>query len=206
MELFLRFPDRVGNPMLSSFVLFCLYFGINPYFTKTNAEIESSCFSGIKKRVLLYVSVAGIVLGLIVFMQDIERMNRSRNTARERFFEITEKLNRHFAGCYILLQPGFSLPVQLNNPLKPLPFEFYPINVGWNTFSQLFYLQINELGAAQGYELAQNLIDRQNALVLSSINWQTLLFDYVVQKGLGPVGVETVGEGWGILLYRLYTK
>lgn len=89
-------------------------------------------------------------------------------------------LNNGYAGRVLLLQPGIgSRQITNSNPLETPTVRYQPIDLGWSTFSPLFYSQIGKLGIQHGYELVDALVDNPNAYLVGTAGWCYNLLDYV---------------------------
>jgi len=89
-------------------------------------------------------------------------------------------LNGSYAGRVLLLQPGIgSRQITNSDPLETPTVRYQPIDLGWSTFSPLFYSQIGKLGIHHGYELVDALVDNPNAYLVGTAGWCYNLLDYV---------------------------
>ncbi len=115
-----------------------------------------------------------------------------------------EILNRDYAGRVILLKPDSALALETLAPLDSYQLLFRPIDLGWNTFSPLFYQQIGALGIQHGYQLVDALIANPDAYLLGQEYWCNALLQYASdsdKRHIAVVEVRRFPDGTG--LYRL---
>jgi len=122
--------------------------------------------------------------------------------------EQLDTLNRDYAGSVILMAPNGGMPVFKLNPLENHPVFFHPIDLGWSTFSPLFYQQISKLGVQHGYQLVDALIADPNAYELGNRQWCESLLDYASNRSQRHIDVVEVRKlpGDRYNLYRFEEK
>lgn len=114
-----------------------------------------------------------------------------------------DTLNRDFGGQVILIQPAGALPLDDLSPLETYQTRFRSIELGWNTFSPLFYRQISALGIDHGYQIVDAMISNPKAYVLGKEPWCYALLAYATRhdnKQINVVKVRQFSDGTG--LYR----
>jgi hypothetical protein len=100
-----------------------------------------------------------------------------------------QMLDTRFAGDVVLMQPvGNGLNVL--SPLQPVLLRFDHIDLGWSTFSPLFYDQIRVLGVQHGYELMDAMVDDPRAYLRGWQPWAQQLSSYATAHQRG--GIEVV--------------
>lgn len=117
-------------------------------------------------------------------------------------------LNHDYAGSVILMDPNGGTPVFKLDPLENHPVLFQPIDLGWSTFSPLFYQQISKLGVQHGYQLVDALIANPNAYELGNPQWCENLLDYASNRSQRHIDVVEVRKlpGDRYNLYRFEEK
>lgn len=171
MSLYFLYSDRTELPL----ILGCGFMNLVICYRVTAAE------GGRPDRISS--SVAGVCILLAGYgaysILSTEAANRSNvlewsKDAQERL----DILNQDYAGQIILMYPNGAMPIFKLDPLKNHPVDFQPIDLGWSTFSPLFYQQIGKLGAQHGYELMDALITH-HGYALGTPGWCQNLQDYI---------------------------
>ena len=80
-----------------------------------------------------------------------------------------------------------------------------PYNVGWETFSLLFYDQIRSFGVDQGRDLPKAMLNNKNAYILAHAEWADLVVDYLHRHMGMPAARKEIVEkiDRNLYLYRL---
>lgn len=171
LSLFLAYSDRTEAPLVLGYGFVSL---IICYYTAALGKERAD-------RLSLATALACVLLGCMgaYSILDAEAASRPRITAAiTASQEKLDTLNRDYAGQVILMAPNGAMPIFKLSPLKNHPVYFQPIELGWSTFSPLFYQQIGKLGIQHGYELVDALIAHR-AYVLGTPEWCHNLLDYV---------------------------
>ena len=164
MDAFLRYPERVARPSIGAFVLAYVFSIIELKKERDTGELPIP-------KALLTISIAAIATG-IFFVDKVAHDERTYwANAQITYERVLEHLNEKYQGYSILIQPGGGLWTQFQSPLAPYTTEFRPIEIGWQTFSPLFYDQIQELGVDKGYAMPSAMVNNANALILSRLAW-----------------------------------
>jgi hypothetical protein len=160
-----------------------------------------------RNRVFLSIVLVSAVLccwgAYSDFRQELQLQHRWAGQA-----ELTrgklEILNREYAGRVILLKPDGALALEMLPPLESYQLQFRPIDLGWNTFSPLFYRQIGALGIQHGFQLVDALVANPDAYLLGQEYWCNALLNYASdhdKRHISVVEIRKFPDGTG--LYRL---
>jgi len=160
-----------------------------------------------RNRVFLSIALLSVALccrgAYADFRQEMQSQHRWAGQA-----ELTRGklavLNRDYAGKVILLKPDGALALEMLPPLESYRLRFRPIDLGWNTFSPLFYQQIGALGIQNGYQLVDALVANPDAYLLGQEYWCNALLDYATgrdKRHISVVEVRKFPDDTG--LYRL---
>lgn len=172
MAALLRYPGRVAEPSLTAFALAYLFSVLE---LRRTVRKEGA----VRDLRLEWAAVALASCGLAwVVHQAYERRVQYLN-AEFKYAQILDHLNTQYVGDYILIQPGRGMATQFQSPLEPVRMAFHPIEVGWQTFSPLFYDQIQALGVNKGSEMPAALVNNGNAFVMAHADWVDRVVGYL---------------------------
>lgn len=154
MFLFMRFPVRIGFPLLFSVMQFILYF----YLYRKNKR------NFMNKYLLLVILSLIMMLSIDRLASNYKRITYLHNV----FIKNISSLNSNFSSQdIILICPGSSFREQYVNPLKNINIDPVLFTYGWNTFSPRFYSEIERfLGVNEGRDLLKGLMNKKNIFIL----------------------------------------
>ncbi len=146
-----------------------------------------------------------IAAGLFLTVQQAYSAGAQLLRAEINYVQNLEHLNSKYAGYYVMIQPGPGIQAQLQSPLESLSMDFHPIDVGWQTFSPLFYDQMRGLGVERGYELPAAMVNNDHALILARADWADRVVNYLHDHGHMPAAHKVVVEKLPrrVALYRI---
>lgn len=201
MSLYFTYTSRTQDPLVTAYGFLAL---IISYRIATAAGQEQS-------KLPIAVALVSILLAGIgaYSILSAEAAVRDKHvgviSAAQEQLDI---LNQDYAGSVILMDPNGGMPIFKLDPLKYHPVLFQPIDLGWSTFSPLFYQQIAKLGIQHGYQLVDALIANQNAYELGDQQWCENLLDYASNRGQRHIDVVEVRKlpGGRYNLYRFEEK
>jgi hypothetical protein len=182
MDIFYRFPTRIGHPILlmcASFVILLIFNLLSKFPAKnTNHSIFATAF----------------VLGIFLF-----NVGMHHNLSSNLIFESSlNKLQSSYQGK-ILYIPPLVLKWEKMDPLKRYPFNFEMVFGGDTyTFSPHFYKRLEKLGVKKGYEMIPALMNNPNAFVVANDIFVKWLLYYLKKnhniKGKA-IAVERLANG-----------
>lgn len=198
MDAFLRYPERVARPSIGAFVLAYVFSIIELKKDRDTGELPIP-------KALLTISIAAIATGMFFVVKVAHDERTYWANAQIAYERVLEHLNEKYRGYSILIQPGGGLWTQFQSPLEAYTTEFHPIEIGWQTFSPLFYDQIHELGVDKGYEMPSAMVNNANALILSRLAWSDRVVDYLHDREHMPAARKVLVEqlDHNLYLYRL---
>lgn len=105
---------------------------------------------------------------------------------------VATTLTQHDPDGIIMLEPSGPFRVTALNPLAGGQFPFKTIDLGWNTFSPLFYHQLQYVGKDHGYDLIDGLINNPHAYVLGSRWWEDIMLNQATNRSARNLSVVHV--------------
>lgn len=201
MSVYFTYTSRTQDPLVTGYGFLLLTIS---YWTVTAVEHE-------RERLRMAAALVSILLAGIgaysILSAEVEARYNHVTVIRDAQEQL-DVLNQGYAGSVILMNPNGGMPIFKLDPLENHPALFQPIDLGWSTFSPLFYQQIAKLGVQHGYQLVDALIADPNAYELGDQQWCENLLDYASNRAQRHIDVVEVRKlpGGRYNLYRFEEK
>ena len=170
MEIFYRFPTRIGWPILLMNVSFLVYliFQFESKLFQKNTYKSSFYHNGI---IAIFYTLGSILIFSLPY-------NIQQRYSTILPFTLTfEKLQSSYKGKILYFQPARGLNLEKMNPLNNYNLEL--IATGTNTFSPLFYRSLEKLGVKKGYEMIPAMVNNSNAFIVGDNSFIRMLINYL---------------------------
>lgn len=177
LELFMRFPSRIGAPMLYGSAAMALI-AMNLNFRKFESQLYKS-----NRFISAIVAILAIIMiayssGLMIshLLHTIER-----NSIGQKNFERNwDALNHQYEGKVLLFEPGWGgIDPRYQNPLKTYKQSFHRVPVGWTIFSEYSYNILQDIGVEQFKDLYPFSIDNKDFYYFLSNNTMYILLHQI---------------------------
>ncbi len=159
MTIFLRFPSRVGFPIILSCIIWMMY------LVFSGEKIRAG---SIKNRMVLSI-LGGLIFTGFAFaeihgLRKVVRKDRVKQKIYHESIKELEEINSEF----FLIQPGRGLRHSHADPLKSYNFNFKVVPGGWPTFSPRFYKTLREIGMEHAYEIFPRLANDEGGFIVGT--------------------------------------
>ena len=170
MQLYFRFPGRIGYPILLSCIMSMAYIVFN---TK---KVRLDLNNGGKKLIIF----AGVIFTLFACNEMCQFSNIAKKTSlrqKNHYKSIKElqELNAEF----VLIHPARGLIYHFSSPLKDDNYNPKTILGGWTIFSPLFYKALRENGMGHAYEIFSKLANEEDCFAVGDKEYITLISTYL---------------------------
>lgn len=177
MEVFLRFPPRIGLSLFLEVALLALL--LSNFSLKKIVpapEIKSKTMAG-----FAYLILNILLLVTVSKKNDQTKLLIKNAELDNQLFEQNFKfLNSYFKDRVVIIQPGIKIYLKTDqNPLKVYQYNFTMIPTGWMIYSPRFYDIINELGMEKATEVYPFMIDNDDAFFVFSQEMMTLILSHI---------------------------
>jgi len=186
MEIFYRFPTRIGWPVFLMVTSFMVYLTFNLLPLKFSTKKTSISFY--HGSVIAAFNILGIFL-VFFFNVNMQHRYHNANTKYSTNLPFTLTFNQLSSPLYqekiLYYQPVSGLKLDKMDPLISYHFNSKLIITGTNAFSPYFYKSLEKLGVKKGYEMIPAMINNPNAFIIASSKNNTfikLLFNYIKEN------------------------
>ena len=199
MIVFLRFPERVGNPLLYVSSLFLLLLASTTPFPAKEAKSE-------KLLTNFIISLFFVLLSIFIFKQTnaLQKYVTENKALQTSFTNALENFQNKYEDKILLLQPAIGLKQENQDPLLNYDNKFTTFSLGWGTFSPRFYNDLNKVGLEKGSELFPYLIESEDAYLLLQDDILHIVLKFIRDTyhiHCKIIKVETFEEG--VSIYQL---
>jgi len=171
MQLFFRFPGRIGKPILLGCIIWMTYMVFN--ITRIRSELNNS-----GKKLTIFASLL-FMLFACVTIYDFKNIVRRDSLGQKNHYKSVKELEEMNAK-FFLIQPAMGgLNYELSDPLKNTNYNFKAIHGGWPTFSPCFYKDLREIGMEHAYEIFPRLARDEGCYVVVNEECITLISTYL---------------------------
>jgi len=169
MTVFLRFPGRIGYPILLSCGLLPLSF----LFVKNSHLKEKG-----RNRGKYIVIVMLFFLSLVNIRRFVYRSNSNKEN-KQIFSREYGKFQQLLKNKVVIVQPGAAFKYKYSDPLKMYQKSYIAIPLGWGIFSPRFYQVVERLGLKKASDILPFAIDNDKVLLIGDEAWCEMIVLFI---------------------------
>lgn len=187
MTVFLRFPGRIGYPIL----LICGLLPLSFLFVEKSylKEKGRNCGKYIIIGMLLFLSFINV--RRFIYQNNLNRGNK------QIFDREYRKFQQLFKDKVLIIQPGAALNYKYSDPLKVYDNSYITIPLGWGIFSPHFYRVVEKIGLKKASDVLPFAIDNDKMIFIGDKVWCEMIVLFIK---------ETYGRECALILDDNYSN
>jgi len=168
MQLFFRFPARIGSPIL----LNCIASMVYMIWNNENIQAEAK---NTKKHQVIFAMIF-LFFACVVFYNSYTN-NLNRILVQKNSYNSMKELEEIQSDFFLIL-PRWEF-FHFLSPLKNHKYSFKTIPCGWPIYSPLFYKALRENGMNHAYELLPKMAQNKNSYIVANNESINLISQYL---------------------------